>query len=62
MLRPLNARWVTYDQLIDEALGSYQDYLDANERVSKLQAILDKLDDPITAEDEPVDPPAAVAS
>jgi hypothetical protein len=46
-LRPLNARWVTYNQLIDEALGSYQDYLDANERVSELQAILDKLDQPL---------------
>lgn len=45
VLRPLNARWVTYDQLIDEALGSYQDYLQANEQVSKLQAILDKLDE-----------------
>lgn len=43
-LRQLNARWVTYNQLIDEALGSYRDYLDANERLSKLQAILDKLD------------------
>jgi hypothetical protein len=48
VLRPLNARWVTYNQLIDEALGSYQDYLDANERVSKLQSILDKLDEPVT--------------
>jgi hypothetical protein len=47
VLRPLNGRWVTYNQLIDEALGSYQDYLDANERVSKLQAILDRLDEPI---------------
>ena len=48
-LRPLTARWVTYNQLIDEALGSYQDYLDANDHVSKLQAILDKLDAPVTA-------------
>jgi hypothetical protein len=47
VLRPLNARWVTYDQLIDEALGSYQDYLDANEQISRLQAILDKLDQPL---------------
>lgn len=47
-LRPYNARWVTYNQLIDEALASYQDYLDANERVSKLQAVLDKLDQPLT--------------
>jgi hypothetical protein len=44
IIRPLNARWVTYDQLIDEALGSYQDYLDANKRVSELQAILDRLE------------------
>ncbi len=49
VLRPLNARSVTYNQLIDEALGSYKDYLDANERVSKLQAILDKLDEPLVA-------------
>jgi hypothetical protein len=49
VLRPLNARWVTYNQLIDEALGSYQDYLDANERLSKLQAVLDKLDESLVA-------------
>lgn len=49
VLRPLNARWVPYNQLIDEALGSYQDYLDANERLSKLQAVLDKLDEPLVA-------------
>jgi hypothetical protein len=53
-LRPYNARWVTYNQLIDEALGSYKDYLDANERVSKLQAILDKLDQPLTTAAETV--------
>lgn len=47
VLRPLNARWVTYNQLIDEALESYKDYIDANERVSKLQVILDKLDEPL---------------
>ncbi len=46
-LRPYNARWVTYNQLIDEALASYQDYLDANERVSRLQEVLDKLDRPL---------------
>jgi hypothetical protein len=34
---------ITYDTLIQEALDSYQDYLEADERVSRLNAILEKV-------------------
>jgi hypothetical protein len=34
VLAAINARALTYDTLIDEALASYQDYLDASRRVS----------------------------
>jgi len=43
-LRVYNARIVTYDELIDAALKSYQDYLDAEKRVSDLVAILNDID------------------
>jgi hypothetical protein len=45
-LRGINARVIMYDQLIKEAQESYKDYLDANRKLSRLSAILDKLDDP----------------
>jgi hypothetical protein len=43
-LRVLNARIVTYDELIDSTLKSYQDYLDAEKRISDLVAILNDID------------------
>lgn len=52
VLRQINARWVTYNQLIHEGLGSYEDYLEANERLSKLQTVLDNLDESLLSPDE----------
>ena len=38
-----DARWVTYDNLISEALASYDDYLKADKAVSDLAAMLEDL-------------------
>jgi hypothetical protein len=43
VLRPINGRMIAYDTLIQEALDSYKDYLEADERVSRLNAILEKV-------------------
>ena len=43
-LRSLNARVILYDQLIQEAQESYEEYLEANKQLSALATILDKLD------------------
>jgi hypothetical protein len=43
LLRSINGRMITYDTLIQEALDSYNDYLEADERVSRLNTILDKV-------------------
>jgi hypothetical protein len=43
-LADVDGRFVLYKQLIDESLAAYQDYLEANQRASKLNAILAKLD------------------
>ena len=40
LLRSINGRMITYDTLIQEALDSYKDYLEADERVSRLNTIL----------------------
>jgi Histidine kinase-, DNA gyrase B-, and HSP90-like ATPase len=42
-LASINGQIVTYDALITAALARYQQYLEADERVSKLKAILDRL-------------------
>jgi hypothetical protein len=47
-LRPLNARLMTYDELIQSALISYNDYLKANERISSLVAMLNGIDSDFT--------------
>lgn len=44
VLRPINGRMLTYDKLIEEALDSYRDYLDADERMGRLVEILNKLE------------------
>jgi hypothetical protein len=44
MLRPLNARYITYDVLIRQTLSSYSEYLEKDREVSALIAIIDKLD------------------
>ena len=43
LLKEADARYVTYDSLIQEALDSYQDYLDADKKVSALLEILERL-------------------
>ncbi len=43
-LRNLNARLVTYDELIEDARRTYSDYLEAAGKVSNLAALLDELD------------------
>lgn len=43
VLRPLNARVLPYDQLIQESLDAYKEYVEVNRRLSKLSEILDRL-------------------
>ena len=45
VLGAINARFMTYDTLIAEALKSYDEYLEADRRVGRISAILDRLDD-----------------
>lgn len=44
VLETLNARYITYDDLIADTIRSYQDYLDADKEVSRISDILDRLD------------------
>ena len=43
MLRSIPGRVITYDQLIADALDSYDDYLKADERVARVLKIIDKI-------------------
>jgi hypothetical protein len=52
LLRSINGRMITYDTLIQEALDSYKDYLEADERVSRLNTILDKVGATVEAQAE----------
>ena len=45
VLAAMDARYITYDQLIQEAEQSYAKYLERDEKVSELIAIVDGLDD-----------------
>lgn len=42
-LKPVRARIMTYDQLIEYALNSYNDYLERNKEVGKIRKLIDKL-------------------
>ena len=42
-LKPFNARVMTYNYLIKHAETSYKEYLDAQEKVTKIQTIIDSL-------------------
>lgn len=42
-LKPYNARVMTYNKLIDHAKASYKEYLDAQDKIAKIQRIVDKL-------------------
>lgn len=43
LLAEMGARWVSYDTLISEALDSYREYLEADERISRITELLDRL-------------------
>jgi hypothetical protein len=43
MLSTINARWTTYDTLIEDSVRSYGDYIKAQEKVSKLSDVLDRI-------------------
>lgn len=44
LLRQINARFITYDELIVQTLNSYQEYLERESKVSELIKLLDDLD------------------
>lgn len=44
LLIAADARWTTYNDLIDNALNSYKDYLKAESRISELAKIIDSID------------------
>lgn len=43
-LRVAGAKWLTYDELIENARNSYQEYLKAEKRISELASIIDSID------------------
>lgn len=45
-LRGINARVLTYDELISSSLREYEEYLDATDQVSRLASLLDRLEEP----------------
>lgn len=45
LLRTINARYITYDTLIQQSLESYEDYLTGAQEISRIAQILDRLDD-----------------
>jgi Histidine kinase-, DNA gyrase B-, and HSP90-like ATPase len=55
LLRSIDARMIAYDTLIQEALDSYRDYLEADERMSGLVAILDRVGAAVEAETESIE-------
>ena len=54
VLGTLNARYITYDDLIKDAIRSYQQYLDADKDVSRISDILERLTS-VEAADGPTD-------
>ncbi len=52
LLQSINGRMITYDTLIQEALDSYKDYLEADERISRLNHILEQVGATVVAETE----------
>ena len=43
LLRDVNARYITYDQLIRQTRDSYRDYLQANKEISRIGELIQKL-------------------
>lgn len=44
------ARWLTYDELIDNALNSYREYLDAEKQISEKVSFYDSIDEDFDTE------------
>ena len=59
VLRASNARLITYDVLVQEALDSYRDYLEADDRVARLNEILEKIGKKVEETVEAENPGAA---
>jgi hypothetical protein len=66
VLRASNARLITYDVLVQEALDSYHDYLEADDRVARLNEVLEKIgkkfEETVEAEQPPATKEASVPS
>ena len=43
MLKAVDARYITYDQLIRETRESYRDYIEAEKKISRIQEIIDNI-------------------
>ncbi len=43
MLEAVGARYITYDQLITQTRESYADYLDKNQKISRIQKLVDRI-------------------
>jgi Histidine kinase-, DNA gyrase B-, and HSP90-like ATPase len=43
ILRAADARYITYDELIQQTRESYRDYLDKQKEISRIQALIEKL-------------------
>lgn len=43
LLKAVDARYITYDQLIQETRDSYRDYLDKEKEISRIQQLIDNL-------------------
>ena len=54
-LQIVNARVITYDELIERALSDYVEYLEADDRVSRIVEILDRLEAEVLDDDGEVD-------
>ena len=44
-LKAIQARYITYDQLIQGALENYKDYLDKEKKISELTSLIEKIDE-----------------
>ena len=50
-LASINARLLTYDELIDEAFARYEDYVEANRKLANLEDTLARLETEEPVED-----------
>jgi hypothetical protein len=43
MFAAINARFITYDELIQDSRNSYRDYLDKEKELTKIQALIESI-------------------